>query len=64
MKAKELKPGDEFKIGNWRKFRKVSRIIELKDHDHIEPIGRKVLIVVPDCGQYSLPIDIEVIIKN
>jgi hypothetical protein len=64
MKASELKPKQEFKLPGRRKFRSVFKVIELINHDHIPPIGRKVCIILNKCKSMILLKDTEVIIKT
>ena len=63
MKAHELKPGNEFKLIGQRKYRTVVNVIELYKHDHIAPVGRKVLIIHDGCKQLSILKETEVIKK-
>ena len=63
MKAFELEPGQEFKIEGWRKYRTVSKVLELFNSDHIFPLGRKVAIIHDGCKQLVVLKDREILIK-
>ncbi len=65
MKAKDLTPGQEFKIAGKRKLRKIKEIITLKASDLIpeSQIG-KLLIVLDNCKQIILDPNTEVIIAE
>ena len=63
MKANELKIGMEFKQPGQRKWREVFKVIDLPQHDHIPPVGRKVLIILEGCRQLALLEETEVIVK-
>jgi hypothetical protein len=63
MKANELNPGQEFKLPGQRKFRTVTKVIELTEFDHIPPVGKKVLVIHDGCRQLSVLRDEEVIVR-
>jgi len=50
----DLKPDDEFRFAGKRKWLRVMNIRELSDHDHIPPVGRKILIMAYGCKQYPV----------
>lgn len=63
IKAKNLQVGQEFKQRiSQRKYRKVTAIRTLLKHDHIPPVGRKVLIMYDGCCQWAPLEDTEVLI--
>jgi hypothetical protein len=64
MKAFELKPEQQFKLKGQRNYRTVIRVLELTNHDHIPPVGRKVLIIYDGCKQLSLLKETDVIIQS
>lgn len=64
MKANELKIGMEFKLPGQRKWRKVFKKFILTEHDHIPPVGRKVLIILEGCRQLALLEETEVVFKD
>jgi len=53
-KASELVQGDEFKIGKQRKWRVVHSTYPSHEYG-------KILVVLMNCRQYNLPLDLEVI---
>jgi hypothetical protein len=65
MKAKDLKPGQEFKLEGQRKFRTVTRIDTFKATDKVgwNMVG-KVLILHDNCKQLVLAEDQEVIVNG
>ena len=63
MTAGALFPGQEFKLPGQKKYITVGRIHELERHDHIPPLGRKV-IVISGCNQMTMLKNIKVIIKE
>ena len=54
IKVQDLQPGMQFRLPGQRKFKTVSKVIELKDHDDIEPKGRKILIIFEGCRQNAI----------
>lgn len=52
--AKDLIENVRFKLAGKRKYFYASKIVALPDHDHIEPEGPKVLIMVDGCKQLTL----------
>jgi len=64
MKASDLKQGQAFRFPGQRTFRTVTTLVELKpEHDHIPPVGRKVVVVHDGCKQFVVLRDEEVIVK-
>lgn len=60
MKVQDLKAGIQFRLAGERKFKTVTKTIELKEHDHMEPKGRKILVISEGCRQYCIQKDTEV----
>jgi hypothetical protein len=60
MKVQDLKAGIQFRLPGERKFKRVTKTIELEAHDNIEPKGRKILVLFDGCRQYSILKDTEV----
>ncbi len=64
MKASKLKRFQYFRLQGRRKFRFINKIIKLENHDHIPPVGRKIVIIMPGCRQMVLLKDADVEVRN
>lgn len=62
VKAIDLQVGDEFKLEGKRKYNTVRKVVNIDGHEHIEPIGPKILIIVDNCRQWMLLKDREVLV--
>ena len=63
IEAHELQSGQYFRLSSQKKFKTVIKVMELDKHDHIPPLGRKVLIIHSNCRQLSVLKDTKIIIR-
>lgn len=64
-KVRDLEPGDQFKIGAMRKWRRVWKTKHLGQGANIPVLHKnKIIVILNDCGQLILDPDAEVVLKT
>lgn len=63
IEAHELQSGQDFRLPSQTKLKTVIKVMELDKHDHIPPLGRKILIMHSNCRQLSVLKDTKIIVR-